>query len=155
MTQNGKTVVYPATALDGVEPDPGCTFCALNASLSQALANYVGELVPGIVVMVTGSPARPDHLDRVLRAVEDTPVQVFPILLSATAHPDLMKLAAAGGGVSYAVPEGGSALSPQVNYSLVLQRSCLQAYFLNISFDLSSLETLIFEEIHQFFFNFL
>ena len=32
-----------------------------------------------------------------------------------------MKLAAAGGGVSYAVPEGGSALSPQVNHPQVLQ----------------------------------
>ena len=111
VTQNGKTVVYPDAGVG--ERDPGCTFCALNASLSQALANYVGELVPGIVVMVTGSPARPDHLDRVLRAVEETPVQVFPILLP-TAHQDLMKLGAAGGGVAYAVPEGEAALSPQV-----------------------------------------
>ena len=32
--------------------------------------------------------------------------QVYPILYPSTAHPDLMKLAALGGGRAYAVPEG-------------------------------------------------
>ena len=102
-----KTLVFPPTQGPSKNDDDiGCTFCALNASLNQALVNYVGETDPGIIVLVTGSPVRPAHLDRVLRAVEDTPVQVFPVLYpSSTAHPDLASLGSAGGGVAYAVPE--------------------------------------------------
>ena len=100
----------PARNTDEASNDIGCTFCALNASLNQALTNYVGETDSGTIVLVTGAPEKPAHLDRILTAVKDTPLQVFPILYPSTAHPDLMKLGAIGGGLAYSVPEGEEGL---------------------------------------------
>ena len=83
-----------------------CTFCALNASLSKILTNYPGETGTGTILLVTGSIKKPNHLSELLETIQKAPIQVYPILYPSTAHPDLMKLAALGGGKAYAIPEG-------------------------------------------------
>ena len=93
-----------------------CTFCALNASLSNALTNYLGETATGTIILVTGSSKKPTHLSEVLKTIQKTPIQVYPILYPGTAHPDLMKLAALGGGKAYAVPEGEENLVSPLTY---------------------------------------
>ena len=81
----------------------GCTFCALNMSLNQALTNYVGKTDVGTIIMVTGAPQDPQQLPKVLDLIQSTPIQVYPILYPSTANRKLMKL-----GSTYVVPELGT-----------------------------------------------
>ena len=50
-----------------MENEIACTFCALNASLSKALTNYIGETAPGTILLVTGTSRKPTHLTEILR----------------------------------------------------------------------------------------
>ena len=99
-----------------IDNEVACTFCALNASLSKALTNYIGETATGTILLVTGSSKKPSHLSEILKTIQKTPIQVYPILYPSTAHPDLMKLAALGGGKAYAVPEGEENLVSSLTY---------------------------------------
>ena len=99
-----------------MENEIACTFCALNASLSKALTNYIGETAPGTILLVTGTSRKPTHLTEILRTIQKTPLQVYPILYPSTAHPDLLKLAVLGGGKAYAVPEGEENLVSPLTY---------------------------------------
>ena len=99
-----------------IDNEVACTFCALNASLSEALTNYLGETATGTILLVTGSSKKPAHLSETLKTIQKTPIQVYPILYPSTAHPDLMKLAALGGGRAYAVPEGEENLVSPLTY---------------------------------------
>ena len=66
---------------------------------------------------MSGTSARPVHLDRILEQIKQVPLQVFPILYPASGHSDLMSLAEYG--KAYSIPEGeeqpGSGVTP-LNY---------------------------------------
>ena len=53
---------------------------------------------------MSGTSARPVHLDRILEQIKQVPLQVFPILYPASGHSDLMSLAEYG--KAYSIPEG-------------------------------------------------
>jgi hypothetical protein len=78
--------------------DLACVFCALNMSLGE---------IGGTVVLVTGSPRKPQMMERLLETIGNTSAKVFPVAYPGTAHPDVVSLAR-NGGKHYAVNEGGA-----------------------------------------------
>jgi len=91
--------------------DLACVYCALNLSLQALQDQGEDSSAPGNIVLVTGSPRRPQLLDELLLLVEEAPVRVFPVAYPGTAHPDIAHLGIYG--KLYSVPEGGPPLEAQ------------------------------------------
>ena len=86
-----------------LDEDQACTYCALNTSF-QALNNFMGQLETGTLILVSGSSAKPIHLEKILQEIQKVPLQVFPILYPAPGHSDLLALGKYG--KAYSIPEG-------------------------------------------------
>ncbi len=86
-----------------LEDELACVYCAMNLSL-KTLGQAGGE-----VILLTGSPRRPQLLDRLVGQIERDSVRVFPVILPGTAHPDINQLAK--NGRVYAVPEDGGEMN--------------------------------------------
>ncbi|CAB4068963.1 unnamed protein product [Lepeophtheirus salmonis] len=91
------------------EEEYACASCALNVSFNS-LRNYLGETEPGNVILVTGSPSKPNEVEDLLQVIEDAPVRVFPIIYPGTAHPDVLAFSVFG--KQYSIPEGSSNPDP-------------------------------------------
>ena len=89
--------------------DLACVFCAMNMSFGT-LGSSSSESPMGTVVLVTGTPRRPQLLERLIETVDQAALKVFPIIYPGTAYPQVIKLARHG--KHYAVPETGVAMSP-------------------------------------------
>ena len=87
--------------------DLACVFCALNMSLG-ALRGEAGS-----IILLTGSPRKPQMLEKLIDTVGNGGVRVFPIVYPGTAYPDVIRLASSHG-KHYAINEG-SGVSP-LNY---------------------------------------
>jgi len=63
----------------------------------------MGQIETGSVILVTGTSDRIFNIETILRTVDKTPIQIFPILFPASAHPDILSISKYG--KAYAVPE--------------------------------------------------
>ena len=92
--------------------DLACVFCAVNMSFNTLTDKLSGD-IGGNVILVTGSPRRPQLLERLVETADQVALKVFPIVYPGTAYPEIIKLARHG--KHYAIPESDSNLSP-LNY---------------------------------------
>ena len=86
-----------------LQEELACVYCALNMSFQE-----LGE--GGTVVLLTGSPRRPQMLGKMVERAAKENMKVFPIAYPGTAYPEIVSLARHG--KHYAVPEGDKRLNP-------------------------------------------
>lgn len=83
--------------------DLACVFCAVNMSYNNLRRDSSDRTDSGTVILVTGSPRRPQLLEQLVAVAAGSAVKVFPIIYPGTAYPEMIKLAA--NARHYAVPE--------------------------------------------------
>ncbi len=85
----------------------GCLYCALNLTLES-----MQEQEGAAVLLLTGSPRRPQLLGALAAAAAARDAAVFPVVFpAADAFPEVVsRLAAAAGGKAYAVAEEGASV---------------------------------------------
>jgi len=98
--------------------DLACVYCAMNLSLQTLKEGNEEDVAAGTIILVTGSPRRPQLLEDLIRLVREAPVRVFPVIYPGTAHPDISRLAVYG--KLYAVPEGGPQQEAQAHLTAAL-----------------------------------